>query len=80
MADETTPTPPPAGDGHINPTLVLIIGLSLIACVAFEGLVMLACLKYPPQDWNLINTGAGHLNTISVMLGGGLIGLARRNS
>ena len=53
--------------------IAFVVGL----IVVIEGGIGLAAVHWGVQDWNLVNAALGNLNTLAVLLTGGLLALAK---
>lgn len=81
MSDEQAaagdlPAAAPAGLPHPSRRVLCGITVALVLCVLLQGGVAMGCLAWPPQDWNLVHNALGNLNTLAVMLAGGLLGIS----
>ena len=75
--EENSPPLPPINGNGVRKRHDLVLGLSLGSCVTFSSLLAAACLFHPPSDWNLVSKVIDHLDALSLLLAGGLLGLSK---
>lgn len=73
MAEE--PTRPP--NGPVKMSLAKIIAGVIAGCLLVEGSLCALATLHGVQDWSTVNMIAQNLHTLSVMLTGGLLALAK---
>ena len=78
MANGDAPPADPAnGEGRQHRVAMAIIAACLGGCILISGALAGICIFKPPQDWALVSKLIDHINALTLLLAGGLLGLTK---
>jgi len=71
------PTPTNGSSPPLRSLQLIALIWAFAGCITIMGGVAGLCIFHPPSDWNLVNTVTTNLNSLALILAGGLLGITR---